>query len=163
MKSKRIFGLLVLSGLVVGMVCFISSKQMKKCKGEIKRWKDSSDKYYLYTNILSYWLKNKQMGKTIADYLLRQGIKRVAVYGMGFAGERLLDELKDSSVEVVCGIDQNADTIWADVEVYSLNEKLPEVDAVIVTAIHYFDSIERNLKAKTSSRILSLEDILCGM
>lgn len=41
-----------------------------------------------------------------------------------------------------------------------MEDKLEPVDAVVVTAISFFDEIEEALNAKTDCPILSLEDIL---
>lgn len=79
---------------------------------------------------------------------------------MSYAGETLIDELKDTGIEVVYGIDQKADTIYADVEVLSMDDSLEDVDVVIVTAITFFDEIETKLSEKLDCPIISLEDIL---
>ena len=39
-------------------------------------------------------------------------------------------------------------------------EKLEKVDAIIVTAVSFFDQIEEELSEKISCPIISLEDIL---
>ena len=75
-------------------------------------------------------------------------------------GERLYDELRDSEVEVKYIIDKNADAIYADIDVLTPEDELEEVDAIVVTAIHYFDEIEEMLEQKVDCPILSLEDIV---
>jgi len=60
----------------------------------------------------------------------------------------------------VCGIDQKAERIYSEIEVVSLDKNIPPVDAVIVTAITYFDEIEEKLSKKISCPIISLEDVL---
>ena len=42
-------------------------------------------------------------------------------------------------------------------------EKLEKVDAIVVTAIAYFDDINDNLSSKTDCPIISLEDIIYEM
>ena len=79
---------------------------------------------------------------------------------MSYAGETLINELKDSSVTIAYGIDKNADSIYADVDIVSMDDNLETVDAVVVTAITFFDEIEEQLSAKMDCPILSLEDIL---
>ena len=58
------------------------------------------------------------------------------------------------------GIDKNADNIYADIDVVSLNDKLDEVDVIIVTAITFFDQIVEELSNKVKCPIVSIEDIL---
>ena len=79
---------------------------------------------------------------------------------MSYAGETLIEELKGSDITIAYGIDKNADSIYADIEVFALGDNLPDVDAVIVTAITYFDEIEEILSTKLKCPVLSLEDIL---
>lgn len=79
---------------------------------------------------------------------------------MSYAGETLVDELRGTEVKVVYGIDKNADTIYSDIDVFSMEDDLAKVDAVVVTAITFFDEIEENLSEKLDCPILSLEDIL---
>ncbi len=79
---------------------------------------------------------------------------------MSYAGETLLNELKDTMVHVVYGIDNNAGGIYSDIDIFSMEDNLPPVDAVVVTATTYFDEIEEKLREKVDCPIISLEDIL---
>ncbi|KAI4450836.1 hypothetical protein C823_005373 [Eubacterium plexicaudatum ASF492] len=79
---------------------------------------------------------------------------------MSYAGETFFDELRDTSVEIVYGIDKKTSALNVELEVVSVDSELEEVDAVVVTAITYFDDIEKALSAKLNCPILSLEDIL---
>lgn len=106
------------------------------------------------------WLRVRQEGKTLVEYFERQGYKTVAIYGMKELGERLYDELQGSGITVKYIIDKNADSIYADVEVVTPDEKLEPVDVIVVTAIYYYDEIEEMLSDKVDYPIVSLEDIL---
>ena len=75
-------------------------------------------------------------------------------------GETLVDELKDSDIKVSYGIDQNAGGIYSDIEIFSPEDKLPAVDAVVVTAITFFEEIREMLQEKIDCPVISLEDIL---
>lgn len=127
---------------------------------EIAKAKRMSDKHLALFLMMSQWVRAKQEGKNVADYLERNGYKSIAIYGLSYAGERLLDELKGSSIIVKYGIDQKADEIYSDVNVVSPDDRLEDVDAVVVTSIFFMDAIEEKLSSKLSCPILSLEDIL---
>ena len=75
-------------------------------------------------------------------------------------GEELLYELKDSEVEVKYAIDKNADELYVGTDVYRPDEELEPVDAVIVTAVHWFDDIERDMKEKLGCPVLSLDNVI---
>lgn len=109
---------------------------------------------------MNQWVKVKQEGKNLATFFQRNGYKQIAVYGMSYAGETLVEELKDTEVKVAYGIDRNADGIYASVEMVSLEDDLGEVDAVVVTAVTFFDEIEEKISEKLDCPIISLEDIL---
>lgn len=79
---------------------------------------------------------------------------------MSYVGETLVEELKNSDIIIAYGIDQKAESIYPDVEVVFADDKLEEVDAVVVTAITFFDEIVEKLSTKVACPILSLEDIL---
>lgn len=76
------------------------------------------------------------------------------------AGETLVDELSGSSIEVAYAIDKNADSIYADAEVITMEDELQDVDAILITEITFFDEIEEKLSEKTDCSIIYLEDIL---
>ena len=132
-----------------------------KVTGEtISKTKSMSDKHLALFLMMNQWVKVKQEGKNLAVYFEKNGYKKIAVYGMSYAGETLIDELKDTDITVVYGIDQKADSIYADVDIVSMDDKLETVDAVVVTAITFFNEIEEQLSEKVDCPILSLEDIL---
>lgn len=82
---------------------------------------------------------------------------------MSYAGETLLDELKGTGVQVAYAIDRSAGSIYADVDVLPLESELGDVDAVVVTAITYFDEVEEQLGRKLDCPVVSLENILYEM
>ena len=102
----------------------------------------------------------KQDNKDIAAYLLEQGYKKIAIYGMSYVGETLYHELEGSGIEIAYAIDKKAEGMFADIEVMSPDDVLPEVDAVIVTPVFFFDEIEELLVSKMNADIVSIEDIL---
>ena len=50
--------------------------------------------------------------------------------------------------------------MYADVDIVTPEEPLDEVDAIVVTAIHYMDEIEEMLERKVDYPILSLTEIV---
>ncbi len=122
--------------------------------------KEKGDKYKSYYNMLTKWLELEEEGNPV-DYLLKEpGYEKIAVYGMGNIGKHLCSVLKETDVEVVCGIDSYAENDVKDVTVFSINDELPEVDAIIVTIPFAFTEIQENLEKKVECPIVSLEHIL---
>lgn len=159
MKKGTISVLSALTGAIVGTAA--GAGAVAKAIGESERKKQElSDKHLNLFLMMNQWVKVKQKGKNLASYFEKNEYKTIAIYGMSFAGETLLEELKDSEINVVYGIDRNAGEIYADVDVFSMEEELEDVDAIVVTAVTFFDEIEEQLEKKVACPIVSLEDIL---
>lgn len=155
MKKQVIFGVSALIGAVVGAITL-----QKTSKAEVNKIKAMSDKHLALYLMMNQWVRVKQEGKSLVDYLMRHDFKTIAVYGMSYAGECLIEEVRDSEIKIAYGIDRKADGIYSDISIVSPDDMLEDVDAVIVTAIFFMDEIEKNLSSKLSCPILSLEDIL---
>ncbi len=127
---------------------------------EVKKWKDYSNKHLALYKMMCKWVEVKQDGKNLSVYFENNGYKKIAIYGMSFAGEVLLEELGGTGIEVAYGIDRNADRLFADIDIVSADDDLEPVDVIVVTPITFFDEIEENLSEKVSCPVISLEDIL---
>ena len=121
------------------------------------------DKHLALFLMMNEWVKIKQEGKNLSSYFEKNGYKKIAIYGMSYAGETLASELAGSNVQVAYGIDRNANSVYADFAILSVEDELEEVDAIVVTAITFFDEIEDKLSEKVECPIISLEDVLYEM
>lgn len=148
----------VLSSLVGATAGAAVAAQKASVKTGVQ--KEYADKHLALYLMMNQWVKVKQENKSITDYLEKNGCKEIAIYGMNYVGETLLNELKKSNIKVKYAIDKNADNIYSDVDVKSLTDELPQVDAIIVTAVYYFDEIKKQLSEMVDYPIISLEDIL---
>lgn len=68
--------------------------------------------------------------------------------------------MRGTGVEVAYAIDRNKYGVATDLDVYSPDEDIPEVDAIIVSAIAYFDEVLTKLEGKMDCPIISLEDVV---
>ena len=155
MKKGSISILSALTGAALG------AGAVGKIQGDmLNRTKKMSDKHLALFLMMNQWVKIKQENKDLSSYFEKRGFKKIAIYGMSYVGETLVDELKNSNITVLYGIDQKADSIYADVDIVFIEDELQEVDAIVVTAITFFDEIEEKLSEKMDCPIISLEDIL---
>lgn len=155
MKKPVLSILSALTGVALG-----AGAMGKASKDRLNIVRSYRDKHLALFLMMNQWVKVKQQGKNLADFFVKNGYKKIAIYGMSYAGETLVDELKGSEVTVAYGIDKNADSIYADVDIVSMEDDLEEVDAIVVTAITFFDEIEEKLAEKVDCEIISLEDVL---
>ena len=148
----------IISALLGGIVgAGVVGKSMMEKENSIQTM---SDKHFSLFLMMNQWVKVKQEGKNLSDYFEKNGYKKIAIYGMSYAGVTLFEELKGTKTVVAYGIDINADNIYSDLDIFSVKEDLSGVDAIVVTAITFFDEIKEQLSTKGDWAILSLEDIL---
>lgn len=126
----------------------------------IEQKAEKVDKFKTYYDMLNQWLILKQEGKSLERFFLSKGYKTIAIYGMGEMGNRLYKELKGTNVEVKYAIDKAAGTTYAEIDVFTIEDKLPEIDAVIVSAVFAFEEIEGELESILDCPILSLKDVI---
>lgn len=132
----------------------------KSMGDKVNHWQQLSDKHLALFQMMNQWVKVKQEGKNLSQYFEANNYKNIAIYGMSFVGETLVDELKNTNTTVKYGIDKNADSIYSEVDVVNMEDELADVDAIVVTAITFFNEIEEQLTEKVNCPIISLEDIL---
>lgn len=159
MNCKLVSVISTLVGAVAGASIGAGVATKKTMKNE-KKMKEYSDKHLAMFLLMNRWVKIKQDGKNLSEYFEKNGYKRIAIYGMSYIGETLVNELHDSKTKVVYGIDKEFDTLYCGVDIVSIEDEFESVDAIVVTAISYFDEIEEQLVEKINCPILSLEDII---
>lgn len=152
--SAAIGGLLgaATTGLLIG----------KGCNKVITQKTKKIDKFKSYYYMLNQWLILKQQGKKLSTYFEENNYKNIAIYGVGEMGNRLYDELKDSSVCIQFAIDKE-DNKYMEVEVKSPEDDLDRVDVIVVSAIFAFEDIKEKISSNVSCPVVSLEDIIFGL
>lgn len=157
-KSKNIIVSFLSGTLIAAGGCAIGLGHMYgKALDEKKKL---SDKHLTLFLMMNQWVKVKQEGKSLRDFFEEKGYKKIAIYGMSYAGETLIRELESTNINIAYGIDKNADSLYMNIDIVSPSDRLEKVDAVVVTAISFFDEIQEELCKKLDCPIISLEDIL---
>ncbi len=155
MTKRVLLVLTILTGMILGTK--ITKKRLSK---KIDEEKKKSDKYLSLFLMMNQWVRAKQENKNITEYIERNNYKSIAIYGMNYVGERLLNELRGSAITVKYAIDKKADEMYSDIDIMFPNDELGDVDAIIVTAISFIDEVKQTLSKKVTCPIISLEDIL---
>ena len=117
----------------------------------------------IFYAFLVNWLKARQNGNTIADVLEKKNIKTIAIYGLGKHGHLALNDLINSDILIKYIIDKNiAIENMKNIEVLNASEieNFPQVDAIIITPFLEISSIIDSLKNKTSTKLLSLQELV---
>lgn len=151
----------VVSGLIGGATTAALIKNI--AKDAIEEKSNKADKFKSYYTMLNQWLCIKQKNCNLAEYFKKNNYNRIAIYGLGEMGNRLIEELKGTEVEVIYGMDKDIDGILCDITAYSLDDVeqvLEKPDVVVVTAIFAYDEIKDKLSQKLEAEIVSLEDVV---
>ncbi|MCI8769707.1 MAG: hypothetical protein HFH73_00955 [Lachnospiraceae bacterium] len=158
MKRKIAIAISFAVGVISG-IGFMRNRMKKEL--HIKSMK--INKFKGYYSLLVQWFELRQKGKKLEQFFIENGYQVIAIYGMGELGKCLYEELKDiQGVEIKYGIDQES-AYCGELEIRSLDDLLPDVDAIIVTPIFAYNEIEEILRQKTHSSIVSLDDVLYGI
>ena len=157
---KKGNSLLLMSGILVFGGVAINAVINKSIRKDIDKYKELSDKHLSLFLLMNQWIKIKQEGKYLQSFFNEKGYKKIAIYGMSYVGETLLNELRETNVCIAYGIDKRTEGFYTDLDILSIEDSIENVDAIIVTAVTFFDEIKEKLEKKVTCPIISLEDIL---
>lgn len=142
----------------------IDFRDVKKQFDELNREKRSLIERGNRTNmnyrLLAKWFALREKGVNLSEYFETYGYRRIAIYGMADLGQFLFQELQESDIEVAYAIDRRADKLTADITILNMEDELPAVDMIVVTAAYFYSQIAEDLKDKADCPILSIEDVL---
>ena len=137
-------------------------KERRIWKKTIEKTEDELEKFKEYYMLLIQWGLDYQANAQLSDFLHRHSYNVIAIYGAAELGELLYEQMKKEEIEVRYFIDRRSDVLKSEIEIYSLEDELPDVDVVVVTAIHNYDDI-RNILEKKNIKSVNLRDIACGV
>lgn len=153
------FAIGILIGLIAGVIaCYVIEEQ----KINELQEKGRAIKFQEYYKILLQWLALKHDSVSLSNYFIDNNYNKIAIYGMGEIGNRLVAELNNSGIDVVYAIDQSGNAAYSDIIVYTLEDELPFADVIIVTTTFIFRDIKKKLEKKTDIPIVSLNDVVFG-
>jgi len=124
---------------------------------EIKKWFKICQKDERMLKVYSYWLMHKG---SYAEYLNRLGVRKVIVYGIGYLGKSLVDELNDSNVKILYALDRNPAETVSGLKIVTPTAIKEGADMVIITAIANFKEIKKEIEKYVNCPIVSIEDVV---
>jgi len=118
-------------------------------------------KSVLFYWIFTRWMDIKIRGYGVADILSKLNYHCIAIYGYAELGQLLYRELVSTNIHVSYLLDKRVkDTGIENLPVYVPQIGLPEVDAIVVTAVYYFAEIEKELLQMGYQNIISFRELL---
>lgn len=145
-------------GLIAGAVTIDKIKEKT-----VKSKEEDINKFRAYYNMLNQWLEMKLDGKSLENYFIDNDYRTIAIYGMGEAGNRLYEELKDTNIEVKYAVDKDTDSNYSSLRIVKKNANLENVDVMVITAIYAYDEIKEEISTVVDFPIISLEDVVYGV
>lgn len=128
---------------------------------EVVNREKTLQKYIQFYRVMIRWLNAIQKKVSIEGYLKKRGIKRVAIYGYADIGKLLHNELVYSEIEVVNILDKrDIQSAISGLKVQKPSEGDRTVDAVLVTAVYYYNEIKTELMEMGYKNVMSLQKIV---
>ena len=109
---------------------------------------------------LGKWIMLREEKKTVESYLCQLGVKKVAIYGIGILGRYLVEELKDSTIEICYLIDKELTKQIVGYKTVNPYGELERVDAIIITVVGEFGNVCDAIKEKTDARLIGIEEMI---
>lgn len=106
------------------------------------------------------WMKLKNSGIEISDYLKNKGITKVAIYGMGYIGECLYQELLNANVQVVFAIDRTAVDFKRELPIIKLEDEFEDTDLIISTVVEDVSETLEFLREKGKCQVVTFSQML---
>lgn len=162
------YGFGYLESLKKAIVECESEQKSDECNGiEINYYSEEEMKQKIaiqnisrHDSLLHNWLCLKEDGADFSAYLKKYGYQNIAIYGMGKLGQHLLRELEGSEIQVKFGIDKKKENIICGISIYNPKEKMPKVDAVIITVMDQYAKIAGALWENMDCPMITLEEII---
>lgn len=120
-------------------------------------------KFYIMFRAMYNWMKLKNKGVHINAYLKGEGICNIAIYGMGYIGECLYEELLGTDINVLYGIDRSGLDYEGEFPIYQIDEELESVDGVVITVMDDSQKLKNRVQEKMKCRVYTMDELLINM
>lgn len=151
---------LCIAGAVLGTVHAVYFYCKEKNQKKIIQLTKETDKWNQMFRFMDNWMNQKIKGNKIEDYLLNKGYRNIAIYGMSYIGQTLINELEGSEICIKYGIDRDSEVYWDKFPIVNPQEITEDVDVVIVTALSFFNEVRNILQDRINCPVISLEEII---
>lgn len=143
----------------------LEKEQIEKISRRECEVDNKARQYVNMVRIYDYWMYLKIRDVKLAKYFNNHNYKVITIYGMNYIGNRLYDELNNTSVKVIFGVDKAGDSIVYEVPILNINssefaEKIQDVDVIVVTAIAFYQQILAEIRKVCNNPVVSIEEIL---
>lgn len=148
----------------LGFLSLEEEREIKQNRNNLNRPEIISDEKYkkekTYKQILETWMTLRDRKISVSNFLIKMGIKKIAIYGGGILGRHLYHELKGTDITVVCFLDQNRKVNISGIKTIVPGESIDTIDAIIITPIMEYEEIREDLRKMYQFDIMSIETVI---
>lgn len=115
------------------------------------------------SKIEEMWNQLGNPGISISSFFSKNGVSKVAIYGMGHFGCRLFDELETGGITIPYVMDQKPGKLAEVAKVKTEKDILDDADIIVVTVSGNETEIIESLREMTSVKVIGITEILTMM
>lgn len=124
-------------------------------------WMPDDQKTLVYNDILLKWIAMLKQGKSIADYLIKNRIFKVSVWGLGNVGNMVIEELKESKIEILSVILTKPYTLQvAGIPVVGKYDIPKQTEMIIVIPVYDFGRIYEGIKDRCDCIVMGIGELI---
>ncbi len=115
-------------------------------------------------HLFDKWMYNLRNGKKINRFFEDNFYSKIAIYGFGVIGKQIYQELLDSQIEVICGVDQDTTkNAFDNLKIIRLDEikDRRDIEAIVITPLQYYTEIEERIyETGFKGDVVSIEQVV---
>lgn len=118
-------------------------------------------------NFISNEYLNKQWnildraGGSVGSFLESENYKEIAVYGTDALSERLINDLKQSNLNLQYVIGNKSNKYFSEIPILETENDLPETDIIVVSATdENYMNVERKICEKNPIKVISIRELI---
>lgn len=144
-----------------GLLQDIMQKMIEQIKKLREQFREQQLRQRDFYSLLYEWkLKSGEaMEKALASEVSGKKDIRIAIYGLGKWGELFYEEIKETPIQIVYGIDKEAEEFHS-IVIKKPDDDLEEVDLIIVTVFREYEKIREELQEKYPGKIISIKSLI---
>lgn len=128
----------------------------------IEKLKRDSCKKDNIIRVYSEWKMRNDNGFKVSEFLRKQKINSIGIYGLGMLGRSLAQELINDEFEVAFISDKYYKRDWNGYQILDVLDEWPSVDAIVFTQLSDTEKLCEEIFFNHKEKILSIEDIIYG-
>lgn len=127
--------------------------------GMINDYKKRMERNFSNMMLFNDWLKFIYSGGCVEQYFYTHEYRKIMIYGNGYIGNRLVQALTGTDIEVSAVMDKAASSDKEGL-VIGIDSEIPDVDCIVITPVFYYDEIFGALRERTRIPIVSVQKII---